>query len=297
HPVTGDAGNVLDHGCAAAEDAVDQSRFAHVRAAHDGEHGGGAECLLVFDVEAVSGQQGTVVVFELIAVESGLERGRPLLGLLVADALDPVDQVFVGGLMEFGFAHCESFTSSSTVSTTRSKSMSLVSSVYTPSAASRKLVVAESFASRPVTRSSVAAIALASTLPWTSFARRATRTSSRAGISMRTSASGATTAVMSRPSTTMPAAAAAMESRCLSMCSVLASTTPETVCTFADTSGLRISSVTSMSSTETKNSSGLSEISRSAPRTCSRTSTGSVTPRLRHSHAIARYMAPVSRYW
>src|SRR5699024_2534844 len=65
---------------------------------------------------------------------------------------------------------------------------------------------------------------------------------------------------------------------------------------FDDTSGLRISSVTSMSSTETKNSSGLSEISRSAPRTCSRTSTGSVTPRLRHSHAIARYMAPVSRY-
>src|SRR5699024_6128334 len=190
HPVTGDAGNVLDHGCAAAEDAVDQSRFAHVRAAHDGEHGGGAECLLALEVEAVSGQQGAVVVFELIPVESALGRGRPLLGLLVPDALDRVHQVFAGVLVESGLAGGRCFTSSSTVSTTRSKSMSLVSSVYTPSAASRKLVVAESFASRPVTRSSVAAIASASTLPWTSFARRATRTSSRAVIRMRTSASG-----------------------------------------------------------------------------------------------------------
>src|SRR5699024_10369516 len=144
------------------------------------------------------GQQGAVVVFELIAVESGIERGRPLIGLLVADALDPVDQVFVGSLMEFGFAHCESFTSSSTVSTTRSKSMSLVSSVYTPSAASRKLVVAESFASRPVTRSSVAPIASASALPWTSFARRATRTSSRAVIRLRTRSEEHTSELQSR---------------------------------------------------------------------------------------------------
>ena len=35
HPVTGDAGDVLDDGLAAAQDAVDQGRLADVRAAHD----------------------------------------------------------------------------------------------------------------------------------------------------------------------------------------------------------------------------------------------------------------------
>ena len=74
-------------------------------------------------------------------------------------------------------------------------------------AAAMKSATVESRASRVTTWSRVASIALSSSVPCTSRARRARRACSDAVSSTRTSASGATTVVMSRPSTTMPPAA------------------------------------------------------------------------------------------
>ena len=76
--------------------------------------------------------------------------------------------------------------------------------MVTPSAAVMKAETVESCASRRTTSSRVAAMAAASAAPWRSRARRARRAASSAVSRMRTSASGATTVVMSRPSATMP---------------------------------------------------------------------------------------------
>ncbi len=95
-------------------------------------------------------------------------------------------------------------TSPSTASTVSSMPRPDESTVVTPSAAVRNSTTVESVSSRPTTSWRVAAIAAASAVPCRSVARRASRASSLAVRSRRTSASGAITVVMSRPSTTIP---------------------------------------------------------------------------------------------
>ena len=87
-----------------------------------------------------------------------------------------------------------------TASTVWSKSSSVESTVVTPSAAVMKSTTFASAASRRRICSPTSAV----DEPTSSAERRAARTPSSAVSRMRTGASGATTVVMSRPSTTMP---------------------------------------------------------------------------------------------
>src|SRR5690606_32765336 len=104
----------------------------------------------------------------------------------------------------------------STAATVSSMPRALESMVTTPSAAVWNEETVESSASRRRASSRGAARAVSSAAPCRSRARRASRACSSATSRMRTSASGATTVVMSRPSATTPgpaATAVAMRSR------------------------------------------------------------------------------------
>ncbi|CAI7644857.1 unnamed protein product [Penicillium discolor] len=135
------------------------------------------------------------------------------------------------------------------------KSSAVESTTSTPSAALRKSTTALSEASR-LCRASATAAAFS---PASSPARRAARTSGAAVSRMRTGASGATTVVMSRPSTTTAGyGASATSARKSSLTWVRTSGTRATPLTAPDTRGSRIASVTSTSPTRTVRSSGSS---------------------------------------
>ena len=180
--------------------------------------------------------------------------------------------------------------------------------MVTPSAALRKLVTLESALSRAAT-SSAPTPSAAPACP----VRRAWRTSSRAVSSTRTSASGATTVVMSRPSATMPrpseneseASSRAIVARWAAISRWRTGMMFDTFETWVDTSVERIASLMSSPSHSTRGSSGSTVMSKWSPvknsptvSVTSRSSTSCAsrsTPRFRHHQAQARYIAPVSR--
>ena len=143
------------------------------------------------------------------------------------------------------------------------KSKSELSTVNTPSAADVKFVTLESALSRAATFS-------VPTPEADCPARRAWRTSSRAVSNTRTSASGATTVVMSRPSATTPApsekeseaASRAIYARCAAISTCRTGMMFDTLDTWDDTSEERIASLMSSPSAYTFGSSGSTLMSK-----------------------------------
>jgi len=115
---------------------------------------------------------------------------------------------------------------------------------------------------------------------------------------IRTGASGATTVVMSRPSTTMPGSVQAwMSERNSAFTDRRTTGTRATPLTASVTAGSRIASVTSASPTRTERTAGSVDTTTSKSASASTTAIASdVSMRRRRAcHASARYTAPVSR--
>ena len=85
--VAGDAGDVLDDGLAAADDAVDQRRLADVRAADDGQHRQRAGLLLAVDTLGGALEQRAVVVVELELLQPDAQ-GVLDRGVVALDGVD-----------------------------------------------------------------------------------------------------------------------------------------------------------------------------------------------------------------
>src|SRR5665648_274038 len=191
-----------------------------------------------------------------------------------------------------------------TASTVSSNVRGEESTVTTPSAAVRNSTTVESWASRRTTWSRVAAMLAASATPCTSSARRASRASSLAVSRIRTSASGAITVVMSRPSATTPrpplhppVTSAAISRRCRPPRSARASRLVAIRLTTAEMAGSRIATARSVPPTWTVGAVGSRPISRSIAATANAAAWTSArsTPCSRHHQVAARYIAPVSR--
>lgn len=156
-----------------------------------------------------------------------------------------------------------------------------------------KSTTVASFASRPTTCASRFDDAAApSCRP-----RRAIRAASEAVSRIRTSASGATTVVMSRPSATIRNPLSRMMSCCMRTSTSRAGTIVETRETLSVTRSPRIAERTSSPLTRMRSSSGSVPISSGTVSVAATTASWSskLTPESRHHHVTARYIAPVSR--
>ncbi len=211
--VTSDAGGVLDDSFATTDDAVDQSRLTDVRATDDSENrkrrqeddrvgvfGDGVENVEVFLIELVVLQDRQEVKrragpHPLRRANSGGRRWR-----CPTSPKSSVSSSAIAESLRFVSGLSASRTSATTAATVWSKSRSVESSVVTPSAAFRKSTTFESWASREL---SCRAVDSADS-PVSSAERLPILTCSDAVSSIRTCASGATTVVMSRPSTMIP---------------------------------------------------------------------------------------------
>ena len=159
----------------------------------------------------------------------------------------------------------------------------------------------ESALSRPSTWARTISMCSSVASPYSSRVRRRRRASWSASSRMRTSASGHTTVVMSRPSAIMPepcARASIMRRRCSAAIHARTFRFVEMCLIARAMRGSRICAVTSVSPTHTCGSAGSDcsrrTISSAAAATASVSSKS--MPRSSTYHVSARYIAPVSRY-
>src|SRR5699024_7568395 len=291
-PVTSHPRNILHHGLSAAQDSVEQAGLAHVGAADHGHHG--KLYVLFFTVDHVGHVELTHVLLPVLGPraprmraarmrKSGVGRyDRPLPRCHSAAATGP-----------------RALSTSATINAMTSSRLKPVvsSSVASSVCVKGDTVRLESSSSRRARSAWVAATSPVRN----SLLRRCARASAEAVKNSFTGASGATTVVMSRPSTTIPAllrVASSMIARCVRTSSSRASGTAETALTFAVTSGPRISADTSRSSTATAGASGSVPITRVGRATTEETAavSSTSTPLVNIHHVRARYIAPVSRY-
>src|SRR5262249_49200651 len=261
HPVPGDARGVFDDRLAAAENPVDQGGLADVGAPYHRDHGGG-------------GAGGGGVRFS----GAGHGHGPPVRAGRLASGKprSPATRTI----------------SAMTWPRLRTVESTLIASLaITDCGAS---AVSRRFCSSRVTAGVAAGSADRSAL------RRAARASSLAVRNTFTTACGATTVPMSRPSATIPSPAAQARARMPCCCAIRCartSGTDATALTALDTSRLRISPVTSVPSTVTAGRAGSVVTSITGRRACPATVAGSPTSRpwLISHQVSARYIAPVSR--
>ena len=98
HAVAGDSRDVFYNSLAATENAVDERRLAHVRAADNGQHGRWAVVYVVIvKARTVGVEQVRVFVFEVIFLQAGQQRFGPLLRVVIADFADPAGEIIVVG--------------------------------------------------------------------------------------------------------------------------------------------------------------------------------------------------------
>ena len=102
--VAGDAGGVLHHGLAAAQDPVDQGGLAHVGPADDGQDRVQLDRTVEVLVVEVAAQQGGVVFVQLVVVQAGPEGGRAELRLVVVQGGKVFSHLVGAGGRVFVFA-------------------------------------------------------------------------------------------------------------------------------------------------------------------------------------------------
>src|SRR5262249_53918468 len=265
HPVAGDAGCVLHHRLAAAENPVNQGGLANVGPADDRDH------------------RGRDVLFggRYLLARGGSRRFRIVHG----------HPVRAGSAWPFARP-----ARSLGRPTIRPITLSRLREVESISTASAAITVcgASARSRRSCSCCVTAAVAPGSTA--SSALRRSARADSLAVRNTLTSAWGATTVPMSRPSATMPPpgpALRAMITRCIAIRCSRTCGTDATPLTALETSRVRIGPDTSSPSTAIAGASGSVPISITGSLACLATVSGSVvsSPRLSSHQVRARYIA------
>ena len=103
--VARDAGGVFDDGLAAAEDPVHERGLADVRASDDRDDRQGGKELDAVLAELDAREQRRVFVFELVVGERRAQRGRPLLGELLVEVCELLDEVVRAAFVLFVSVH------------------------------------------------------------------------------------------------------------------------------------------------------------------------------------------------
>ncbi len=105
--VAGDAGGVLDHCLAAAEDPVDQGGLAHVGPADDGQYRIQLDRTVKVLVVELAAQQRGVVFVQLVVVQAGAKGGRAELRFVVVQGGEVFSHLVGAGGRVFVFAGAE----------------------------------------------------------------------------------------------------------------------------------------------------------------------------------------------